>query len=293
MAKGFLKGALAGAALFGAACALTAPRPASYERQRMWEYLRRFRYAHRGLHDLSRSIPENSLSAFERAAELGFGSELDVHLTADKRLVVVHDSHLARLTGVDAVVEERTFDELSALRLLGTNERIPLFSEVLDVYERRAPRTPLIVEIKTQGENHAAITAAVMAELDARKLVTCIESFDPRVATWLRFNRGDVFRGQLAQNFLRRGRRSGRGVPFDLAASMLAGNALARPDFVAYRFEDAWMPSNLLATRIMRAAFVGWTLHSEAELIACERAGGIGIFEGFIPDPRGSAYRND
>lgn len=53
------------------------------------------RYAHRGLHALPHA-PENSLPAFRRAAEAGYGAELDVRLTADGRLAVVHDGELSR-----------------------------------------------------------------------------------------------------------------------------------------------------------------------------------------------------
>ncbi len=52
-----------------------------------WEKLEGFRYAHRGLH--GPGVPENSLAAFRRAAEAGYGAELDVHLTRDGRLVVI------------------------------------------------------------------------------------------------------------------------------------------------------------------------------------------------------------
>lgn len=293
MDRSFAKGALLGLGLLGAGCAVVAPRPRSYERERTWAYLRRFRYAHRGLHDLSRGIPENSIPAFERAASLGFGSELDVHLTSDKRLVVVHDSDLARLTGKQAIVEELAFPELARLSLGGTGERIPLFSEVLGAYERLGAKIPLIVEVKTRGDAYAQLTAAVMEELDRHALVFCVESFDPRVVRWLRLNRGDVFRGQLAQNFLRKGDGTGKGLLADCAATLLAGNVLTRPDFVAYRWGDALMPPVLLATEVMGAAYAGWTLHSPAELLACERRGGIGVFEGFVPDPQPSAYAND
>ncbi|MGM9639038.1 MAG: glycerophosphodiester phosphodiesterase family protein, partial [Butyricicoccaceae bacterium] len=54
--------------------------------------LRRYRYAHRGLHDLEKGIPENTLPAFAAAAAKGYGAELDVHMTLDRRLVVIHDS---------------------------------------------------------------------------------------------------------------------------------------------------------------------------------------------------------
>ena len=51
--------------------------------------LRPYRYAHRGLYDLAKGVPENTLPAFRRAVDHGFGAELDVHLTADGRLVVI------------------------------------------------------------------------------------------------------------------------------------------------------------------------------------------------------------
>ena len=58
--------------------------------------LRGWLYAHRGLHDGNRSVPENSLEAFRRAAEAGYGVELDVQLTRDGMLVVHHDASLKR-----------------------------------------------------------------------------------------------------------------------------------------------------------------------------------------------------
>lgn len=56
-----------------------------------------YRIAHRGLH--SDGVCENSLEAFRRAIEAGYGIELDVHLTADGKLCVIHDCYLSRMTG--------------------------------------------------------------------------------------------------------------------------------------------------------------------------------------------------
>lgn len=58
-------------------------------------------YAHRGLHDGNHQVAENSLEAFRRAMETGYGMELDVQLTADDQLVVFHDKNLKRVCGVD------------------------------------------------------------------------------------------------------------------------------------------------------------------------------------------------
>src|SRR5580693_9907041 len=55
--------------------------------------------AHRGLHDLAAGRPENSLAAFEAAAEAGYPCELDVQLTDSGELIVLHDADLTRVTG--------------------------------------------------------------------------------------------------------------------------------------------------------------------------------------------------
>ena len=87
-----------------------------------WERLDGFRYAHRGLHGCG--VPENSLAAFRRAAEAGYGAELDVRLTKDGRLAVIHDATLDRVCGVSGRAAELTAAALSALRLeAGTPDR--------------------------------------------------------------------------------------------------------------------------------------------------------------------------
>ena len=71
-------------------------------------YFRQWRYAHRGLHDREKGIPENSMAAFKRAAANGFGAELDVHLMKDGHLAVIHDASLLRTAGVDVQIEDLT-----------------------------------------------------------------------------------------------------------------------------------------------------------------------------------------
>ena len=140
-----------------------------------WEILKKYRYAHRGYHDKP-VIPENSLPAFRRAIERGFGAELDVHLLKDGTLAVFHDSDLRRCANVEGEIEDLTLDELKQLRLEGTDEQIPTFDEVLALFEHA---TPLIIELKTARGNHKALAKAVCERLDSYQGEFCIESFYP------------------------------------------------------------------------------------------------------------------
>ena len=70
-------------------------------------------YAHRGLFDNKSEAPENSLAAFRKAVEAGYGIELDVQLSKDKKLVVFHDATLKRMCGEKGNVWDYTLDELN------------------------------------------------------------------------------------------------------------------------------------------------------------------------------------
>ena len=67
-------------------------------------------YAHRGLFDNASDAPENSLLAFKKAVDAGYGIELDVQLSKDNQLVVFHDASLKRMCGVDGKVWEYTLE---------------------------------------------------------------------------------------------------------------------------------------------------------------------------------------
>lgn len=256
-------------------CLLLLPR----RNQPGWERLSRFRYAHRGLHDLSKGRPENSMAAFRAAVDRGYGAELDVHLLADGALAVVHDSNLQRVCGRDAVVERLTAAELRDYPLQGAEgEYIPLLGEVLDLF---AGKTPLVIELKAEGGNAAALTDAAMALLASWKGAYCVESFHPAVLLRLKKRYPQVLRGQLAQNFLRRS--GGLPWPARVALTLLLTTLFTRPDFIAYRYQDRACPSLRLMRRLYGVHEVGWTIRDQEALDALERDGATPIFEGFIP----------
>ena len=242
-----------------------------------WPLLRQYRYAHRGFHSKPR-IPENSLPAFRRAVEHGFGAELDVHLTRDGRLAVIHDSSLRRTCGVPGNVEDFTAEELTQFRLEGTGEKIPLLEEVLPIFEGK---TPLVVEIKPAGGNWDILTEKTVACLDRFPVNYCMESFDPRSLLWLRAHRPEIVRGQLSQNFMRH--PAGLGLKSRWMLTNLVYNVRTRPDFIAYKFEDRNCLAPRLCCHLMGGQEINWTIRSKRDLQQAEREGHLVIFEGFDP----------
>lgn len=245
-----------------------------------WEKFSGVRYAHRGLHDITRGVPENSIPAFRLAAEKGFGAELDVHLLSDGNLAVVHDSLLQRLCGADVRVENLTAADLDKYPLQGTEEIIPLLPQVLEIFTGKAP---LIVELKVEGGNAAALTDATMAVLEQWGGDFCVESFHPAAVGYLKKHYPQVIRGQLAQNFFAGSETGGLSRPLAFAMTFLLTTFLTRPDFIAYKHTDR----KNISLRLMRWLYgvheVSWTVRDEAQLLEPEQAGCVTIFENFIP----------
>lgn len=120
--------------------------PETGRKARMQAFERQY-IAHRGFHDNRSECPENSLPAFERAIQMGYGIELDVQLTKDGVPVVFHDWDLKRAAGVDRKIRDCTFEELQSYRLFGSSQTIPAFETVLELADGR---TPLIIELKAE-----------------------------------------------------------------------------------------------------------------------------------------------
>ena len=121
--------------------------------------------AHRGLFD-NAEIPENSIPAFKKAVEAGLGIELDVQLSRDNQLVVFHDESLFRMTGVNKLLRQSSYEELKKYKLLNTEHAITLLSDVLKVLNKN---TPLIIEIKPEGE-----TPSPIENLDETPFITAV-----------------------------------------------------------------------------------------------------------------------
>lgn len=239
--------------------------------------IHKWSYAHRGLH--GDGIPENSMEAFRRAKEAGYGIELDVHLLADGNLAVIHDAQMKRTTGSEGLIEDLTTGQLKDYHLQGTDETIPEFSQVLELF---AGQAPLIVELKCVRNNYAALCKNVCNMLDHYDGPYCLESFDPRCIYWLRKHRPDLIRGQLTENYFASPMSK---LPWVLKFALRhqVFNFLTRPDFIAYKYCDRKTISNTLCRKLWKLQCVSWTLKTQGEYDTAVSEGWIPIFEGFEP----------
>lgn len=232
-------------------------------------------YAHRGLFDNNSDAPENSLAAFQKAVEAGYGIELDVQLSKDDKLVVFHDASLKRMCGIDGNVWDYTLDELKQMKLADSNETIPTFEEFLNVVNEKVP---FILEFKLDVAQTRVCKLADKA-LKNYNGAYCIESFHPLALLWYRKNRPDVLRGQLCEEFFRneafKGKLLYRILPY------LPFNFLTKPDFIAYNHKHAHNISRRLC-RLMGALSIAYTVKSHEEYEKANDKFDLFIFDSFI-----------
>ncbi|MDF2510911.1 MAG: hypothetical protein K0S04_777 [Herbinix sp.] len=237
-------------------------------------------YAHRGLHDNNSAAPENSLKAFQKAVEQGYGIELDVQLTKDLVAIVLHDYNLKRACGIDFRVAEHTYEELKRYHLFQSKEKIPTLREVLDLV---TGKVPLIIELKIPW-TAGALCTVVSEELRDYKGLYCIESFNPFGLIWYKQHQPKVVRGQLATDFIRE-KASGNKVQYFLLKHLLL-NFLSKPDFIAYHHVYKTGLSFTLCRKLFRVKTVAWTIQSQEELDSCKDYFELFIFDSFIPSVR-------
>ena len=255
---------------------LLAIKPNTRRREQM-EPFRKVYIAHRGLFDNKGEAPENSMAAFGKAVERGYGIELDVQLTRDHKLVAFHDGTLKRMCKAKGTVVDHTFEELKQYSLAVSEEKIPLFQDVLNMVDGRVP---LIIEIKPEGD--CIETARTMAEMmQGYKGTYCIESFHPLVVAWYRFHQPEVLRGQLATICSKDGIERHIVERFILTNLLL--NFLAKPDFIAYNHKYASQFSYRLCRKLYSVENVAWTIKNQKQLDRAKEVFQVFIFDSFIP----------
>lgn len=246
-------------------------------KKKKWQHLTGWDYAHRGLYDNEHGIPENSMAAFRRAVDKGYGIELDVHLTADNQLVVFHDDTLTRMCGMNKKISSFLYSDLMQLRLIGTEEGIPLFKDVLELIDGKVP---LIIELKVDGSNQNLLCPLVWQLLSRYKGDYCIESFHPFVLQWFKRHEPQVVRGQLSCNFFKENPHC--DIVLFLMSNLMT-NFFTHPDFIAYKYLDLDNPAVIYNRKLFHIMTVVWTIPGKPTYDRFKNKVDVMIFEGFEP----------
>jgi len=240
------------------------------------ERYRFVRFAHRGLH--RDGSQENSLSAFAKAKESGFGIELDVRLSKDGELVVFHDPTLARMCGIEGKVIDYTTEELAKMSLGGTEEGIPTFRQVLELIDGAVP---LLIEIKMDTDE-SGVAERLLVELEGYHGDFIVESFNPLALRTVRRARPEILLGILSCDYMATAKYRGK-LLYKLLQD-LRMNFLFRPDFIAYDKTGYRNGSLRYLRRTFGTPLFAWTVRSaEEERDAIRNGFDSVIFEDYIP----------
>ena len=207
-------------------------------------------FAHRG--DSSQA-PENTLEAFRLAAEGGAGGlELDVHLTRDGRVAVIHDDTVDRTTDGSGPVRAMTLQEIQALDAgyrftpdggamypyRGRGIRVPELGEVL----REFPDRRVNVDIKEAQPGVEEALLSVLDDVGARDRVLVVSEAPAVVERFRELSGGEVSTGasrQEIEDFYRRSRFRAEGLSSPAYDALQVPVEVAGTELVTPRFVEA------------------------------------------------------
>ncbi len=225
--------------------------------------------AHRGLWE--NGLIENSISAYKYAVDNGYPIEIDLYSSTDGVLFSFHDYNLKRMTGLDALIYEKSAKELKELRLLDSNEQIPTFDEILTLVDGKVP---LLIELKDQADS--SYIDKVVERLKRYKGEFAIQSFDPLYIKRVKKLAPEFIRGILAT------KTHGKPLPFikRYVVKNMSLNFMIKPDFISYSFEDLPLPKR----KTKKLPLISWTITSQADYEKIKPFVKNIIFENFIPE---------
>lgn len=234
------------------------------------DFLNNIYISHRGLHDEAKQIPENSIAAFKESINNNLAIELDIHILKDGSIVVFHDDNLQRLTGVNEEIKDCSYEDIKDLKLNNTEEKIPLFTDVLKLIDSQVL---LIVEFKT--DNKAGVLEEKASEiLDNYTGKFIVKSFNPFSVLWFLKNRPQYIRGQLSCDF--KDEKMNFIKKFILKSMFL--NYFTKPDFISYGLNSLPNKSFEKVRKNNRPVLI-WTIRSSSDLEKAKNYGDGFIFE--------------
>ncbi len=229
--------------------------------------------AHRGIHN--EQVDENSIPSFKLAVEQGFGLEIDIHLTKDNGIVVMHDYTTTRTTGIDKHINELTRAELTKIKLTKTQTKIPLLQDVLDVVDGKVP---ILIELKAEGKYKEDFAKIVIDSLKnyKHKDTIALQSFNPYLVKEMRLLQDEIIVGQLASNNL-----EGQTKFIQFLFRSLIVLKISKPHFFAYELK--YIKRRKIQRKRRKLPLLAWTVTTKEEQKLAQKYADNIIFENIKP----------
>ena len=241
--------------------------------------------AHRGLHDASAGVIENTGSAFAAAIAAGYGIECDLQPAAGGLPVVFHDVTLDRLVDASGPVSRLGVSDLARLRYRDAGESILTFADLLDLVDGSVP---LLVEVKSEWRPAEPRFLAEIARLAATyRGPVALMSFDPAVMTALRQLAPAVPRGIVSGRYRNDDAEGWWGDVLSPERqerlTHLLESGPAAPDFYAYHVAALPTPVTRFVREVLGLPLLAWTVRSSEERARAAQWADAPIFEGLRP----------
>jgi glycerophosphoryl diester phosphodiesterase len=236
--------------------------------------------AHRGLHDISAGIIENTAGAFAAAIAAGYAIECDLQVSADGEAMVHHDDALGRLTEGAGRLAEMSAAALKAVRFKSTGDRMLTLGELCDLVGGRAT---LAVELKSHFDGDLRLVERCAAVVARYRGPIAVKSFDPAFVAAFRDRAPSLTRGIVAERHYRHADWYRLTQPQRRSMAHLLHWPRTRPHFIAYAAKDLPAPAPWIARNAFGLPLLAWTVRSNDEQRRALRFADQIIFEGFRP----------
>jgi glycerophosphoryl diester phosphodiesterase len=232
--------------------------------------------AHRGYHDRSKGVIENTAPAFAAAIAEDYAIECDLQLSRDGEAMVFHDDMLDRLTEARGPVSDLAAAELGKIVFKNTHAKMQSLDALL---AQVAGRVPLAIEIKSHWDSDMQLAARALKVLEPYSGAHALMSFDPDIVTYLREMSPMTVRGIVAD---RTTDAYYAHLPLARRIEMRSFSHAMRtqPHFVS--FCAAELPFQPIGS--LRAAglpIISWTIRTRAQAGHARRYSDQITFEGF------------
>ena len=237
--------------------------------------------AHRGLHNCSKGIIENSPSAIKEAINHGFSIEVDLQETADHIAIVFHDFTLERLTHNKGLVRTHDLKSLQSIKMQNTSDTIFSLENLL---EEVNGKVGLCIEIKSNFKSDTSkFVKHICQQLENYSGFTTVKSFDPEILALVRKYAPKISRGIVACDTKDLNQWGNSTVMERFILRNILHAPRTRPSFVSYCVDDLPKIAPLVFKKLFKLPLITWTVKTKQQQEIAKQWADQIVFEGFVP----------